>query len=70
MKYVTIMSIPGASRQVEVEDDATIANVAEKASLNLMGMSITCSNPAEGATHSTIVGDGATVCLTRQVKGA
>lgn len=70
MKYVTIMTIPGKSVQVEVEDDASIAFIAQKAGFDITGMSITCTAPAEGANAATVPGDGATICLTRQVKGA
>ena len=70
MKYIEVMTIPGRSIKVEVDDNATVADCVEKAGMTLQGFSLTCTKPAEGATGSTVVEEGATICLTRQVKAA
>lgn len=70
MKYVKIMSIPGRSATIECEEDANISTIAESAGMELGGMNITCTDPATGATTTTVPANGAQVVLTRQVKGA
>jgi len=70
MKHVKVMSIPGRVVDVELSDSANIAEAVTKAGMNLEGFTVTCTDPAQGANASTIVRNGATVCLTRQVKGA
>lgn len=70
MKFVKMLQIPGRIADVEVEDDASIADIAATAGVCLDGMNITCTDPANGANASTVPANGAQVVLTRQVKGA
>ncbi len=70
MKYCKIMSIPGRCADVEVEDDATIEDISQKSGISLDQKTITCTDPATGATASTVPANGAQIVLTRQVKGA
>ena len=69
-KFVKIMSIPGSSMDVEVDDDASIQQIADQANMRLSQMNITCTDPATGANASTVPANGAQIVLTRQVKGA
>ena len=70
MKYVKIMSIPGACADIECEEDANINTIAQSAGMSLAGMNITCTDPKSGANARTIPANGAQIVLTRQVKGA
>ncbi len=70
MKHVKVMCIPGRVVDVELSDNGNIAEAVALAGMNLEGFTVTCTSPAEGASASTVVDNGATICLTRQVKGA
>lgn len=70
MKMITVMQIPGRSAQVHVHDQATVDDAVNEAGMSLDGYTISVSPHVSGATGSTVVPDGSTVGLTRQVKGA
>ncbi len=70
MKFNKIMSIPGRVANVESEDNATIAAIAQQSGFSLEQMNITCTDPATGASASTVPANGAQIVLTREVKAA
>jgi len=70
MKYVKVMTIPGRSAQVEIEDNATVADAVAKAGMTLDGYQITLTSQASGANGNSIPANGDDIVLTRQVKGA
>jgi len=70
MKYVKVMTIPGRSQQVEVEDSATVADCVAKAGMTTDGYQITLTSQASGANANSVPQNGDDVVLTRQVKGA
>lgn len=70
MKYITVMTVPGRSQQVEVTDDATIADAVRAADQELGGYSISVSPHVASPSASTNIAPNSTICLTRQVKGA
>ena len=69
MKYVKVMTIPGRSQQVEVDDDATVADCVAKAGMSLDGYQVTVTSN-NSANANTVPVNGDDVVLTRQVKGA
>ena len=70
MKYIKVMTIPGKAIDVEVDDNATVNTCVSTAGMTLDQMTISVSPTVEFASANTILADGSTVCLTRQVKGA
>lgn len=70
MKYIKVLSIPGRVADVEVEDNSNIDACVRQAGMSLEGMNITCTDPAKGATATTVPANGAQIVLTREVKGA
>jgi len=70
MKYVKVMTMPGRSQQVEVEDYATVADCVTKAGMTMEGFQITLTSTPNGANANSVPVNGDDVVLTRQVKGA
>ena len=69
MKYVKVMTIPGRSAQVEVDDNASVDECVRKAGMSHDGYQITVTSQAN-ANANTVPQNGDDVVLTRQVKGA
>ena len=69
MKFVKVMQIPGRTVTVEVPDSATLQECVDQAGMDLGGFQVT-SSASTSANGSTVVEDGGSVVLTRQVKGA
>ena len=70
MKYIKVMTIPGKAIDVEADENATVHTLVGLAGMTLDQMTISLSPAVEGANANSVVPDGGTICLTRQVKGA
>lgn len=68
-KFIKVMTIPGRTQQVEVDDNASVADCVEKAGMSHSGYQITVTSQPS-ADANTIPKDGDDIVLTRQVKGA